>query len=87
MGALNGVLERSINGNGSIVGVVGPPGIGKSRIVRELTVRAKDAGAEVFATYCESHTSEIPFHAAAGLLRSTASLNGLDDAAATKAGA
>ena len=26
MGALNGVLERSINGNGSIVGLVGPPG-------------------------------------------------------------
>ena len=62
-------FERSINGNGSVVGLVGPPGIGKSRIVRELTSRAKDAGAEVFATYCESHTTELPFHAAAGLLR------------------
>ncbi len=71
MGALNGVLERSINGNGSIVGLVGPPGIGKSRIVREITARAKDAGVEVFATYCESHTTEVPFHAAAGLLRSS----------------
>ena len=39
MGALNGVLQRAINGNGSIVGVVGPPGIGKSRIVREMTAR------------------------------------------------
>ena len=84
MGALNGVLERSINGNGSIVGLVGPPGIGKSRIVREITARAKDAGAEVFATYCESHTTEVPFHAAAGLLRSSTGLNGLDDAAARK---
>ena len=74
MGALNGVLERSINGNGSIVGLVGPPGIGKSRIVRELTSLAKDAGAEVFATYCESHTTDLPFHAAAGLLRSTTGL-------------
>jgi adenylate cyclase len=83
MGALNGVLERSINGNGSIVGVVGPPGIGKSRIVRELTTRA-DAGAEVFATYCESHTTDLPFHAAAGLLRSSTGLIGLDDAAARK---
>jgi class 3 adenylate cyclase len=84
LGALNGVLERSINGNGSIVGVVGPPGIGKSRIVRELTARARDAGADVFATYCESHTTEVPFHAAAGLLRSSADLDGLDDAAARK---
>ena len=82
MGALNGVLDRSINGNGSIVGLVGPPGIGKSRIVRELTARAKAAGAEVFATYCESHTTDLPFHAAAGLLRSTTGIDGLDDAAA-----
>ncbi len=82
MGALNGVLERSINGNGSIVGLVGPPGIGKSRIVREITSLARDAGVEVFTTYCESHTTEIPFHAAAGLLRSSAGLNGQDGPAA-----
>ncbi len=82
MGALNGVLDRSINGNGGIVGVVGPPGIGKSRIVRELTARAKAAGAEVFATYCESHTTDLPFHTAAGLLRSTTGVDDLDDAAA-----
>ncbi len=82
MGALNGVLDRSIKGNGSIVGVVGPPGMGKSRIVRELTARAEAAGAEVFATYSESHTIDLPFHAAAGLLRSTTGIDGLDDAAA-----
>ena len=44
MGALTGVLQRSINGNGNVVGLVGPPGIGKSRIVRELTSKAKEAG-------------------------------------------
>ena len=77
MGALNGVLERSINGNGSIVGLVGPPGIGKSRIVRELTSLAKDAGVDVFATYCESHTTDLPFHAAAGSAsRSSAGVDG-----------
>ena len=68
MGALAGVLQRSVNGNGSIVGLVGPPGIGKSRVVRELTAQAKDAGAEIFATYCESHTTDLPFHTAAELL-------------------
>jgi adenylate cyclase len=82
MGALTGVLDRAFDCKGSIVGVVGPAGIGKSRIVRELTARAKAAGAEVFATYCESHTTDIPFHAAAGLLRSTTGIDGLDDAAA-----
>ncbi len=34
------------------------------------------------STYCESHTTDLPFYAAAGLLRSTAGLDGLDDAAA-----
>ena len=82
MGALNGVLQRSISGNGSIVGVVGPPGIGKSRIVRELTAQASGADVEVATTYCESHTTDLPFYAAAGLLRATAGLDGLDDAAA-----
>jgi adenylate cyclase len=82
MGALAGVLQRSINGNGNVVGLVGPAGIGKSRVVRELTAQAKDAGAEVFGTYCESHTTDLPFHAAAGLLRSVTRLDGLDDAAA-----
>jgi class 3 adenylate cyclase len=82
MGALNGVLERSTNGNGSVVGVVGPPGIGKSRIVRELTSRAKDTGVEVFATYCESHTTDLPFHAAGELLREVAGAAGLDAASA-----
>jgi adenylate cyclase len=82
LGALAGVLQRSLDGRGSIVGVVGPAGIGKSRIVRELTARATAAGAEVFATYCESHTTDVPFQAAAGLLRSTTGVDGLDDAAA-----
>ncbi len=82
MSALRGVLTRSLNGNGSVVGVVGPPGIGKSRIVRELTAQAKADGAEVFATYCESHTTDLPFQTAAGLLRSTTGVDGLDEAAA-----
>lgn len=82
MGALDGVLKRSMAGNGSIVGLVGPPGIGKSRVVRELTALAKDAGAEIFSTYCESHTTDVAYYAAAGLVRSASGLAGLDDDAA-----
>ena len=77
-----GLLDRAVNGNGSVVGLVGPPGIGKSRIVREIASRATDAGVEVYTTYCESHTTDVPFHAAAGLVRATTGSNGLDDAAA-----
>jgi class 3 adenylate cyclase len=82
MGALSAILDRAVNGNGCVVGVVGSPGIGKSRIVREITSRATNAGVEVFTTHCESHTTDVPFHAAAHLLRATTGSNGLDGAAA-----
>ena len=82
MGALSGLLDRAGNGNGCVVGVAGPPGIGKSRIVREIASCATDAGFEMFTTYCESHTADVPFHAAAGLVRAITGSNGLDGAAA-----
>ncbi|HEX4587121.1 MAG TPA: adenylate/guanylate cyclase domain-containing protein [Mycobacterium sp.] len=82
MGALSGLLDRAVNGNGCIVGMVGPPGIGKSRIVREIATRATDAGFEMFTAYCESHTTDVPFHAAAALVRAITGSSGLDGAAA-----
>jgi predicted ATPase len=82
MGALEGMLDRANKGNGCVVGVIGPPGIGKSRIVREIASRATTAGFEVFTTFCESHTTDVPFHAVAGLLRATTVWNDTDGAAA-----
>ena len=80
--ALTSILDRSINGSGSVVGIVGPVGIGKSRIVREITSLARGRGVDIFATFCESHTTDVAFHAAAGLLRAALGANGLDDMAA-----
>src|SRR5271166_2779950 len=67
--ALAGMLDQAINGNGCVLGVVGPAGIGKSRIARETAAIASARGVEVISTYCESHTSGVPFHAVSGLLR------------------
>jgi class 3 adenylate cyclase len=78
MSAVEGLLERAIDGNGAVVGVVGPPGIGKSRLVREATTTAGRRGVEVFTTFCESHTSQVPFHAVARLLRVATGVEGLD---------
>ena len=69
MSAVQGLLDRAIDGHGAVVGVVGPPGIGKSRLVRDLSAMASARGVEVFSTFCESHTRQIPFHAIARLLR------------------
>ena len=49
--------------------IVGPPGIGKSRLVPKPPPSRQAAACRCLRTYCESHTREIPFHAVARLLR------------------
>ena len=78
LSAVEGLLDRAIEGHGAVVGVVGPPGIGKSRLVREVAAMARERGAEVFTAFCESHTSQVPFHAVARLLRAAIGVDGLD---------
>ena len=56
------ILEEAIGGAGCVVTIVGPPGIGKSRLVRETAAIAAARGVAVFTTYCESHARDIPFH-------------------------
>ncbi|MGO8941732.1 MAG: adenylate/guanylate cyclase domain-containing protein [Mycobacterium sp.] len=73
------ILDEAIAGAGCVIGVLGPPGIGKSRIVREATAIADGRGVQVFTTYCESHTSDIAFHAVTGLLRAALGVEALND--------
>jgi len=82
MSAVEGLLDRTIDGHGAVVGFVGPPGIGKSRMVREVSAMAADRNVEVFSAFCESHTSQVPFHAVARLLRAITGIEGLDPQAA-----
>ena len=82
MAAVGGLLDRAIDGHGAVVGVVGSAGIGKSRLVREVTAMAAARGVEVFTAFCESHTSDIPFRVVAGLLGAATGVRGLDDATA-----
>jgi class 3 adenylate cyclase len=82
MSAVEGLLERALDGHGAVVGVVGPPGIGKSRLVHDVSAMAAVRGADVFAASCESHTSQIPFHAVGRLLRAVTGIKGLDPPAA-----
>jgi adenylate cyclase len=82
LSAVEGLLDRAVDGDGAVVGVVGPPGIGKSRLVRELSAMASPRGAEVFTAFCESHTSQVPFYAVARLLRAATGVEDLDGQAA-----
>jgi hypothetical protein len=82
MSAVGGLLDRAIDGHGAVVGVVEPPGIGKSRLVREVSAMAATRGVEVFTAFCESHASQVPFYAVARLLRAATGIDGLDAHAA-----
>src|SRR5262249_7121676 len=78
LSAVEGLLNRAVDGHGAVVGVVGSPGIGKSRLVREDSAMARSRGVQVFTAFCESHTNQVPFHAIARLLRAAFGVEGLD---------
>ena len=82
MAALDAMVDRAIGGRGGVVNVVGPPGIGKSRVAREAAALAAGRGVEVFWAFCESHARDIPFHAVTRLLRAGSGVADLDGEAA-----
>lgn len=71
LAVVEAILDRAIGGHGAVATVVGPPGIGKSRMAREAAAAAAARGLEVVWTFCESHASELPFHAVSTLLRAS----------------
>src|SRR5271169_5329917 len=82
MAAVEGLLEHAIDGDGAVVEVGGSPGIGKSRLVREVAAMAAARSVDVFTAFCESHASDIPFYAVARLLRAATGVGDLDASAA-----
>jgi class 3 adenylate cyclase len=82
MSTVEGLLDRAVDGHGGVVGVVGPPGIGKSRLVREVAAIARRRNVEVFTTFCESHATDVPFRVVARLLRTATGIESLDAEAA-----
>ncbi len=79
MNNVTAILDQAIDGAGCTTGVVGLPGIGKSRIVHEAKTLATARGMLVFTMSCESHTREVPFHVVARLLRTVFGLGDVDE--------
>ena len=74
------------SGSASPIGVVGQPGIGKSRLVREFAVGLEDAGADIVVARCDAHTGQVPLRALSRMLRAMFGVGRLDPAAARAAG-
>src|SRR5271166_2540084 len=79
LATLTAMLDQSTDGRGCVVRVVGPAGIGKSRTVAETATLATSRGIQVLSTYCESHTSEVPFLVLARLMRAAFGVDGLGE--------
>src|SRR5271156_679598 len=86
LSAIEGLLDRAVDGHGAVVTLVGSPGIRKSRLVREVSAIATRRGVDVFSAYCESHATDIGFHVVARLLRAAIGVGDLDGPAARQRG-
>jgi len=82
MAALDAMADRMIGGRGSVVSVTGSPGIGKSRVAREVAGLASSRGVEVIWAFCESHAHDVPFYAVTRLLRAATGVADVDAEAA-----
>jgi class 3 adenylate cyclase len=82
LSAIESLLDRAVDGHGAVVGAVGPPGIGKSRLVRETAAIAARREVEVCTAYCEPHATDIAFHVVAQLLRAATGVCDLEGQAA-----
>ncbi len=82
LAALDATVDRALGSRGGVVNVVGPAGIGKSRVAREAEALATSRGVDVVWTFCDSHASEIPFHLVTQLLRAVIGVADLEGAPA-----
>ncbi|MDI6739493.1 MAG: AAA family ATPase, partial [Candidatus Edwardsbacteria bacterium] len=83
--ALNKSIEKVMAGKGQIVAVVGEPGIGKSRLGRELTQNWMEHGYSMFGGNCQSYGTAISYLPWADLFESylgTKKLSSMEEKAA-----
>ncbi|HSF29096.1 MAG TPA: tetratricopeptide repeat protein [Candidatus Tectomicrobia bacterium] len=75
--ALQALLAQVEAGQGQVVGIVGEPGIGKSRLLYEFARGLRDTAVEYLETYCFAYDQASPYGPVLGLLRQ---LCGMTDA-------
>ena len=79
LGVLRRALERAREGHGQVVAIVGEAGVGKSRLVAELTRAHVPAQWRVIETGGVSYGRAVPYLPVAGLLRAYFQIEDGDD--------
>ncbi len=62
-------LQEALGGHGSLLTVIGGPGMGKSHFADALAAEARAAGVRVHLSACAAHTAATPYAPWIGLLR------------------
>jgi predicted ATPase len=78
-------LERALANDGTVVGVVGDAGVGKSRVCFEFVERCRAQGVAVHEAHCPTHGAALPFLAVRDLVRSLLGLAADDPASDARA--
>jgi transcriptional regulator with AAA-type ATPase domain/tetratricopeptide (TPR) repeat protein len=84
---LRGLLERAREGHGQLVSIIGEPGIGKSRLVREFVLSLRPDAITVLTGQCVSDGATAPYYLVLDVLRDVCGIEETDrfDAIETKA--
>jgi class 3 adenylate cyclase/tetratricopeptide (TPR) repeat protein len=70
-------LTSALRGDGRIVEIVGEPGIGKSRLIEEVTQTA--TGVATLQTACELYHASTPYSPLVGVLRRVFAISDMDE--------
>ena len=84
METLTHALEAASRGRGQLVAMVGEAGVGKSRLVRELTQSAATQGWRILESRSVSYGRAAPYGPVRDLLRSLFQISDSDDREATR---
>jgi class 3 adenylate cyclase/tetratricopeptide (TPR) repeat protein len=71
-------LRQAIEGNGSILTIQGPAGIGKSHLADAILNQATEQGINLQFNQCHSYNADIPFSCWGSLIRSLAGVTSID---------
>lgn len=69
MASLDAALAHALAGRGQVVGVVGEPGVGKSRLCYEFAERCRERGVQVDEGHAVAHGQAIPLLPVLEMLR------------------
>lgn len=77
---LGRVLDEAIGGRGQVLGVVGEPGVGKTRLCLELAQQCTAREVVLAQAHCPTHAQNVPLLPVLELLRSLFDVRGDDGA-------